>query len=124
MKFMGKKNRNVAVRIENRLGCGGFDIYLDFSGQREYLMNHRHNGLLYAVLKDGPMIDDMRRWKTADIAAKIRRSPRSPRSRKATGMVNYLMQVIDDYMAVREKGGGYAGCNRYPKRPGRVPEVR
>lgn len=95
-------NRNVTVRIENRSGNDGFQIYLDFSGQREFLMPHRHNGLLYSLLKDGVVLEDMRRWKARDIASKIGRSPRSSNFGKLPNMVNHLLVVIDEYMIERE----------------------
>ena len=99
---MNAKNRNITVKIEDRLNDDGFHIYLDFSGQREYLMTHRHNGLLYALLKDGVVLEDLRRWKTADIAGKIGTSPRGARSGKLTNIVDYLLVVIDDYIIDRE----------------------
>ena len=80
----------------------GFHIYLDFSGQREYLMTHRRNGLLYGLLKDGAVLADMKRWRNGDIASRIGRSPRSPGSGKLTNMVDHLLVVIDDYMLERE----------------------
>ena len=94
--------RNVTVKIENRGNKDGFHICLLFSGQREYLMTHRHNGLLYTLLKDGVVLDDMRRWKTIDIARKIGVSPRNSRSGKLTNMVGYLLVVIDEYILERE----------------------
>lgn len=45
--------KNVLVYVENRVDADGFKIYLYFSSQREYLISHRHNGLLYALLKGG-----------------------------------------------------------------------
>ena len=98
---MKKLNRNISLRVENRKGGNGFNIYLDFSGKREYLMTHRHNGLLYDLLKDGPIVADMGRWKARDIARKIGSSPRSSRSGKVLNMVNHLLLVIDDYMLER-----------------------
>lgn len=99
---MKDNNRNIVVQVENRTDNDGFHIYLNFSGQREYLMTHRHNGLLYELLKDGAVLGDMRRWKAGDIAGRIGRSPRSPRSDKLTNMVDYLLIVIDDYLYERE----------------------
>lgn len=99
---MREANRNVTVQIENRLENDGFHIYLDFSGQREYLMTHRHNGLLYSLLKDGVTLGELRRWRNGDIAGKIKRSPRYSGSAKLTNMVEYLLVVIDDYILERE----------------------
>ncbi len=95
---MKRKSRNVRVLVENRLGSGGLNIYLDFSGRREYLMTHRRSGLLYGLLKDGTSLDEMRRWKPADIVARAGNNPRSSLNRKLVNMVDYLLLVIDDYM--------------------------
>ena len=99
---MREVNRNVIVKAENRMENDGFHIYLDFSGQREYHMTHRHNGLLYGLLKDGVALGELRRWRNDDIARKIKRSPRYSGSSKLTNMVGYLLVVIDDYIVERE----------------------
>lgn len=85
--------RNVRVFAQNREGRTGFNIYLDFSGQREFLFTHRHNGLLYNLLKDGVRTDDLRRW-----------TPRrnTPSCRRLQGMVSHLLAVVDAYAAERE----------------------
>lgn len=85
--------KNVRVFAKNREGKSGFNIYLDFSGQREFLVAHRHSGLLYNLLKDGMRTDDLRRW--------------TPRRRTASchrleGMVSHLLAVVDDYAMERE----------------------
>ena len=55
-------NRNIRVVAENTDCSPGFNIYLDFSGQREFLMFHRRNGLLYSLLRDGICVGDLARW--------------------------------------------------------------
>ena len=56
-----KENRNVRIKAENNGNKNGFNIYIVFSGHKEFLMHHRHNGLLYGILKDGISISDLRR---------------------------------------------------------------
>ena len=89
--------RNVRIMAVNNGGADGFNIYLDFSGQREFLMHHRHNGLLYELLKDGVRLHELRRWTPA--------RGHGSRSRagtvKLTGMVSHLLEVADDYIAER-----------------------
>ena len=89
--------RNVRITAINNGGADGFNIYLDFSGQREFLMHHRHNGLLYALLKDGIRVDKLRRW-TPSVG-------RGSRSRaiadKIRGIVDHLLLVVDDYATER-----------------------
>jgi len=95
---MKNNMRNVKVTAINNGSLNGFNIYLDFSGQREFLMYHRHNGLLYALLKDGIRADELHRWTPAN--------GRGERSRGATkllaGMVSHLLDVVDDYISERE----------------------
>ncbi|MBQ9521064.1 MAG: hypothetical protein IJR72_00660 [Oscillospiraceae bacterium] len=87
--------RNVRVFATNRDNRDGFNIYLDFSGQREFLFTHRHNGLLYNLLKDGVRTEDLRRWTP-------RRGTAS--GQRLQGMVSHLLTVVDDYAAEREGG--------------------
>ena len=82
------KSSSATVIAENNQKRGGFDIYLYFSGQREYLMWHRHNGLLYGLLKDGIKVSDIQR------TAKTQRT--------YSGMLRYLLTVINEYIAERE----------------------
>lgn len=89
--------RNVRITAINNGGADGFNIYLDFSGQREFLMHHRHNGLLYALLRDGVRTDELRRWTPS-----VGRSSRSrATANKIRGMVDHLLLVVDDYAAER-----------------------
>ena len=99
---MKKEDRNIRVRVESEKGRSGFHIYLDFSGQREYLMYHRHNGLLYNRLKgDGVRLSDLRRWKPfADHCCKKEEKDRFD---KLWNMTQYLLAVIDDYLQERKE---------------------
>ncbi len=94
-----RENRNIRVMAENNGNRDGFNIYLDFSGQREYLMYHRHNGLLYGLLKDGVVVADVRRWRPAQMGAgRVGRTGAA----QLYDVVNHLVSVIDDYMMDRE----------------------
>lgn len=37
----------------------------------EILMSHRHKGLLYALLKGGVKLEEIKRWKIGEIAGKV-----------------------------------------------------
>lgn len=87
--------KNVRVFVKNREGRSGFNIYLDFSGQREFLVSYRRSGLLCNLLKDGMCADDLRRWTP-------RR--RNARNHRLQGMVSHLLAVVDAYAAEREMG--------------------
>lgn len=78
---MAVNERGVMVVAENNGSARGFNIYLDFSGQREFLMWHRHNGFLFNLLRHGRRVSDLRR-----LSGRERREMR------------YLMVVIDEYL--------------------------
>ena len=94
-----KSNRNLKVIAINNGNKDGFNIYLDFSGQREFLMYHRHNGRLYAVLKDGAVVADIRRRKPLRVSC---RHDRRNGSADLYEKLNYLVSVIDSYILNRE----------------------
>ena len=88
--------RNVRIIAVNAAGKHGFDIFLDFSGQREYLMSHRHNGPLYSMLCDGAPLDEVRRWRPTG-----GHGPRAVRRRHSETLhnsVRHLLLVVDDYL--------------------------
>ena len=94
---MKRSNKNVRIIIESRKGSG-FDIYLDFSGQREYLMTHRHNGLLYMLLKDGMFIEDIRRWRVSREKA----IGGNKRTNVVDNSMKHILLVAEDYLAERQ----------------------
>ncbi len=99
----GKRyNRNIRVCAENQWDVNGFNILLDCSGQKEYLMFHRHNGLLFGLLKDGIAVDDLRRWRPADWNGCTSSRIEKRNSSKIYGMVGHLLCVIDEYMVEKE----------------------
>lgn len=96
------RNRNVRVLAENSRNRDGFNIYLDFSGQREYLMFHQRNGLLYHILKDGIPLPDLRRWKISTVPRGSSRRYRSRRSVMIKNIVDDLLAVVDSYLMERD----------------------
>lgn len=96
-----KEIRNIRVLAENNDRKSGFSIYLDFSGRREYLMHHRHNGLLYTLLKDGVAVADVRRMTPAQMKC---HRVRGKGFSKFYNSVKHLVSVIDDYMIERAAG--------------------
>ena len=64
MKNPDRGIRVIALNNENV--HSKFDIYLDFSGHREWLMICRHNGILFSLLKNGVSLGDLRRVKGRD----------------------------------------------------------
>lgn len=59
---MAKKMiRNVRLIADGSIGQDWFDIYIDFGGNREYLMAHRQNARLFSLLKSGVSINELER---------------------------------------------------------------
>ena len=99
---MKNNMRKVWVMAENNGNKAGFKIFLSISGQREFLMYHRHNGLLFRLLEHGVRADDLRRWEPFSSFAGMRRKVRRKLSTRMEGMVEHLLEVIDDFMLERE----------------------
>ena len=83
----------------------GFDIYLDFSGKREKIDHHKHNGLLYAVLKDSMRLDQFRRMRPDQLRTYCGcNNTRQSRSRldKLSKMIKDLLSKVDSYLVQRK----------------------
>lgn len=79
---MSNPDRGVRVFAKNNDKIHGkFDIYLDFSGQHEWLMLYRHNGIIFNILKDGVPLADLRRFKGRD-----------------RDKFKHIIRVIDEYI--------------------------
>ena len=79
---MSNPDRGVRVfAINNEKVHSKFDIYLEFSGQREWLMMYRHNGIIFNTLKDGISLADLRRLKGRD-----------------RDKFKHIIRVIDEYI--------------------------
>lgn len=100
---MKNGNRNIRVLAENSEGRDGLNIYLDFSGQREYLMFHRHSGFLYNLLKDGVPLVDLRRWKVSAVSRRSSRRYHPHRSVIMKNVMDHLLAVIDSYLLERSE---------------------
>lgn len=101
---MKNAEKNIKVIAENNENKSGFSIYLDFSGQRELIVLHRYNGILYNILKDGVALRDINRKKPI----RLFQDRYGRRMRRATAefdnMMNHLRLVINDYITYREVG--------------------
>lgn len=106
-----KTRRNTMIFAENTEGKAGFDIYISFSGQREYLMFHRHNAFLYELLKDGVKIDEFRRISQQVIGDMASASPkfqlhgtiptmkrRRNLSRRFENSTDHIIDIIEEYL--------------------------
>lgn len=97
---MKKKNnyRNVKVLAKKSDKLKGFDVYIDFSGKREYLIYHRPNQELYQVLKNGISLEALHR------SSKILKQHNSDRPFNA---MLHLIKVVDDYIEYRDEEALY-----------------
>lgn len=96
--------RNIRLTAEKTRG--GFHIYMDLSGRRDYLMTHRSDEVLYGLLKDGIRLEDLRRWKPSDrveahpsiFTHGERKRVGRHRLEQLSGSVRHLISVADDYI--------------------------
>jgi len=96
-----KNTRNIRVIAENSENMSGFDIYLDFSGHREYLESHRHNGMLYKLLENGVSLDEMRRWKPGKSYKRVAYDCGSKVVIRIQNAVDHIVKVADSYISDR-----------------------
>ncbi len=91
--------RNIVVFAENVDNDTGYNIYIEFSGKREFLMYHRHNGLLFSILKDKVSINDLERLNYRSLCGNHGgRSAMRKRQARMESSVNHLMNVINEYL--------------------------
>lgn len=90
---ISNKPKNITLYPENIHGKSGFNIYIDFSGQRELLMTHRHNGALYNVLKNGINLDDLTRY-----FFKKKSGHQSQFNTREQLAINHLLKTVDEYL--------------------------
>ena len=101
---MRRYNRNILVIAENNGNQSGFNIYLDFSGRREYLITHRHNGAMFSILRNGIRIADMQRdIMENNLQTLCCRNPGIFDTEQLRNSMRYLLVVIEEYIAYREE---------------------
>ena len=103
---MEKNIRIIAINSTDAFGnfVPGFDIYLDFSGKREKIVHHKHNGLLYAFLKDGMRLDQFRCMRPDQLRTYCGGTySKQSRSRldKLSKMIKNLLSMVDTYLIKR-----------------------
>jgi len=104
-----KKTRIYAVNNE---GHDGFLIYLESHGRSELLMAHRHNGVLYGILKDGMPVEDLYRYRASSFYRGVGRG-KYYRSwcDVAESQINHLKKVIESETELSfEKSKGKRKC--------------
>lgn len=86
-------NSNNRIFAENSGNSSGFDIWLELSGERHYLMHHRHNAMMYVLLKDGISLGELARWKPQN-AAIVKQYFGSVSTRQIDKMTNSAANVL------------------------------
>ncbi|MBP3817280.1 MAG: hypothetical protein J6H31_03175 [Butyrivibrio sp.] len=86
-------NTNNRILAENNEGSTGFDVWLNLSGKRHYLMHHRDNVMIYDLLKDGISLGELARWKPEN-AASLKRYFRGLSTRQIDKMTNSIANVL------------------------------
>lgn len=98
MKKAIKNVKIIAIKPDDR---NDIFIYLDFSGQREFVMAHRHNGILYKILKNGISVEDFNRMNLSRLNSKIKGPNRKRRSESVKSVINHLKKVVESYLDER-----------------------
>lgn len=100
---MKRYSRNILVTAENNGNQTGFNIYLVFSGQREYLSTHRHNGAMYGILKDGVRLADLQRcMQDMTVLTIYGRRVGIVDTKQFRNSMRYLLLAIEEYIEERE----------------------
>lgn len=95
--------KNTYIFAESANRQPGFHIFLSFSGQREYLMTHRSNPFLFALLKDGLRVSELARMTPRRLLIACGYTPDGHRikTEKLVGSFRHLQDVVADYLADR-----------------------
>lgn len=97
-----KGQRNAAPTVRNvkvyaKAAPKGLDLYLDFSGQREYLMRCRFHPVLYRYLKPGVRIETLRRDCRTGVNT-VLPSGRRITDRGAVHSASHVLRCAEDYL--------------------------
>lgn len=107
-----RENRNVKLIAEGEFDKDSFDIYLDLSGERHYLMTHRKNNGILKILKEKKSLEEFRRLidkKKSKISNKYNRygkercnklgySGSRNKSRKQENSAAHILRVTSEYL--------------------------
>ncbi len=80
-----------AKYIDNK---AGFSIYISVSGQQEYIMTHRNNTVLYALLKDGISLSELKRIGPKALRFTMNRK----HTKKSISSIDHIIKVIDEFV--------------------------
>lgn len=82
--------KNVRIFATSRYRRDGINLYIDFSGQREYMMHYRYNKALYRCLSKGVSLDELR---------ELGRGRHAARAGQAVAhAAKHITKVADDFI--------------------------
>ncbi len=93
-----KNLKNVTVQAEENANNHGFNVYISFSGQREYVMTHRRNYFIYSLLRDGVDLKDLKRSRPFKVLQKHGFERYGITASKMEKTLTHLINVLDDYL--------------------------
>ena len=97
------RENDIRVFAVKNKSKSGINIYLDFSGQREYVMTRRSNYILYNVLKDGRNLAELRRMRSVvRLSGSERTKSIRTTSARAERSLRFLLKCIDEYLFDRD----------------------
>ncbi len=101
---MKKTLCNVRVFAENNRKKDGLLLYIEFSGQKEFLMVHRPDGILYSLLKDGCSVNELNRLVPQKYISRRTQSKKivKRQSEHLSRSLRHLNAVITEYLEYRE----------------------
>lgn len=83
--------RLVAVKSNHH---EGFDFFLDFSGQREFLMSYAYNGLIFKEFRDGRTLSELYRWHPKQMSYLA--------GKKMASSMTYIKRRVEEFIAERQ----------------------
>ena len=92
---MKNEYNKIKVIAVNNKAKSGFDIYLEFSGRREYLMPHRHNAILYNILKNGISLRELKSGRPYKICSRVQAGHTAV---KHEGNLAHIIRTVDWYL--------------------------
>ncbi len=100
-------NSNNRILAENSGNSSGFDIWRDLSGEKHYLMHHRHNAMIYVLLKDGISLGELARWKpeNADIIKRYFGGVSIRQIDKMANSAANVLKIAEKYLAELQETG-------------------
>ncbi|MCR5213046.1 MAG: hypothetical protein K6E10_01390 [Eubacterium sp.] len=96
---MGKKSNNTIIIAEKvDYTKNNYNIYMIFSGKKEFLMSHRDDRFLYPVLKEGITLNELRWNKPVKIYSSRGINVNKHVAKEVYGTFNHIIKVVDSYI--------------------------